>query len=94
MEKSQQFRLTGFLDAGNVFESIDDFDAGDLRYSTGFSTVWFAGIGIITMSLGFFPSTTSPATSDRRFSSPSGRRFRILERPGSSQLSQVCKTAS
>ena len=27
VEKSQQFRLTGFLDAGNVFESIDDFAA-------------------------------------------------------------------
>ena len=38
---------------GSVFGSIDDFSAGDLRYSTGFSTVWFAGIGIITMSWGF-----------------------------------------
>ena len=53
VDKSQQFRLTGFLDAGNVFESIDDFDGGELRYSAGFSTIWFAGIGIITMSWGF-----------------------------------------
>ena len=53
VDQSTQFRLTGFLDAGNVFESFDDFDTGELRYSTGFSTIWFAGIGIITTSWGF-----------------------------------------
>ena len=53
VDQSTQFRLTGFLDAGNVFASLDDFDAGELRYSTGFSTIWFAGIGIITTSWGF-----------------------------------------
>jgi outer membrane protein insertion porin family len=53
VDESTQFRLTGFLDAGNVFASLDEFDAGELRYSTGFSTIWFAGIGIITTSWGF-----------------------------------------
>ena len=53
VDQSTQFRLTGFLDAGSVFASLDDFDAGELRYSTGFSTIWFAGIGIITTSWGF-----------------------------------------
>ena len=52
VDKSTQFRLTGFLDAGNVFESFDDFDGGEIRYSTGLSTIWFAGIGIITTSWG------------------------------------------
>ena len=53
VDKSTQFRLTGFLDAGNVFESLDDFGGDEIRYSTGFSTIWFAGIGVITTSWGF-----------------------------------------
>ena len=74
VEKSQQFRLTGFVDAGNVFESIDDFQAGDLRYSTGFSTVWFAGIGIITMSWGF-PLNDEPGDERQRFQFTIGTTF-------------------
>ena len=74
VEKSQQFRLTGFLDAGNVFGSIDDFSAGDLRYSTGFSTVWFAGIGIITMSWGF-PLNDETGDELQRFQFTIGTTF-------------------
>ena len=74
LEQSQQFRLTSFLDVGNVFDSIDDFDAGELRYSTGFSTVWFAGIGIITMSWGF-PLNDEPGDERQTFQFTIGTTF-------------------
>ena len=74
VDKSTQFRLTGFLDAGNVFASFDDFDAGELRYSTGFSTIWFAGIGIITTSWGF-PLNDEPGDDIQRFQFTIGTTF-------------------
>ena len=74
VDPSQQFRLTGFLDGGNVFESIDDFDANEIRYSTGFSTIWFAGIGIITMSWGF-PLNDEPGDQRQKFQFTIGTTF-------------------
>ncbi len=74
VDKSTQFRLTGFLDAGNVFASFDDFDAGELKYSIGFSTIWFAGIGIITTSWGF-PLNDKPGDDIQRFQFTIGTTF-------------------
>ena len=74
VDESTQFRLTGFLDAGNVFESIDDFEADEIRYSTGFSTIWFAGIGIITTSWGF-PLNAKSGDQVQRFQFTLGTTF-------------------
>ena len=74
VDRSTQFRLTGFLDAGNVFESLDDFDGGEIRYSTGFSTIWFAGIGIITTSWGF-PLNAEDTDDVQRFQFTIGTTF-------------------
>ena len=74
LDESTQFRLTGFLDAGNVFESIDDFEADEIRYSTGFSTIWFAGIGIITTSWGF-PLNAKSGDREQRFQFTIGTTF-------------------
>ena len=74
VDKSTQFRLTGFLDAGNVFASFDEFDADELRYSTGFSTIWFAGIGIITTSWGF-PLNDEAGDELQRFQFTIGTTF-------------------
>ena len=74
VDESTQFRLTGFLDAGNVFESIDDFEADEIRYSTGFSTIWFAGIGIITTSWGF-PLNAKSGDREQRFQFTIGTTF-------------------
>ena len=74
VDRSTQFRLTGFLDAGNVFESLDDFDGGEIRYSTGFSTIWFAGIGIITTSWGF-PLNDEDTDDVQRFQFTIGTTF-------------------
>ena len=74
VDESTQFRLTGFLDAGNVFESIDDFEVDDIRYSTGVSTIWFAGIGIITTSWGF-PLNAKSGDREQRFQFTIGTTF-------------------
>ena len=74
VDKSTQFRLTGFLDAGNVFESFDDFDGGEIRYSTGLSTIWFAGIGIITTSWGV-PLNDKEGDDRQRFQFTLGTSF-------------------
>ena len=74
VDESTQFRLTGFLDAGNVFESIDDFEVDEIRYSAGFSTIWFAGIGIITTSWGF-PLNAKSGDRQQRFQFTIGTTF-------------------
>ena len=74
VDESTQFRLTGFLDAGNVFESIDDFEVDEIRYSTGVSTIWFAGIGIITTSWGF-PLNAKSGDREQRFQFTIGTTF-------------------
>ena len=74
MDRSTQFRLTGFLDAGNVFESVGDFKGDEIRYSTGVSTIWFAGIGIITTSWGF-PLNDEDGDDLQRFQFTLGTTF-------------------
>ncbi len=44
-------RLTWFVDAGNVYRNLDDFDANRLRASTGIALTWQAPIGPIIISL-------------------------------------------
>ena len=38
-----------FLD-GNVFDTVDDFDSGDLRYSVGVSLQWISPFGPLVLS--------------------------------------------
>jgi len=45
------WRLTAFLDAGNVFAEAGDFDAGDLRYSVGLGARWLSHFGPIKVSI-------------------------------------------
>ncbi|RMD71155.1 MAG: outer membrane protein assembly factor BamA [Gammaproteobacteria bacterium] len=47
---SKSVRMGIFFDAGNVFES-GTFDAGELRYSVGFSTQWLSPLGPLSFSL-------------------------------------------
>ena len=52
MKKSpKSLRLTAFLDAGNVYGFGQDFDIGELRYSTGVSATWLSPFGALTFSL-------------------------------------------
>ncbi|NKC14191.1 MAG: outer membrane protein assembly factor BamA [Gammaproteobacteria bacterium] len=48
----KQFRLTGFFDIGNVYGDNQDFDLGDLRYSTGLGAIYLSPLGALTFSWG------------------------------------------
>ena len=48
--ESSTFRITGFLDAGNVYGPKEDFEFDTLRYSTGIAGVWLSPVGPLTMS--------------------------------------------
>jgi outer membrane protein insertion porin family len=50
-KKVRSFRLSTFLDAGNVYSSDEDFDVDKLRYSTGLSAIWFSPLGLLSFSL-------------------------------------------
>ncbi len=50
---SNAARVSAFVDFGNVFASADEFDAGELRASTGVALLWRAPIGPISISYAF-----------------------------------------
>ncbi|HEY9199677.1 MAG TPA: outer membrane protein assembly factor BamA [Gammaproteobacteria bacterium] len=49
--KVNSFRMSTFMDIGNVFASYDDFDSGDLRYSVGVGATWLSPLGALSFSL-------------------------------------------
>ncbi|SFK27981.1 Beta-barrel assembly machine subunit BamA [Lysobacter sp. cf310] len=48
-----QARVSAFIDVGNVYKNYDEFDAGDLRASTGISLMWRSPMGPISISYAF-----------------------------------------
>ncbi|MGC1951779.1 MAG: outer membrane protein assembly factor BamA, partial [Gammaproteobacteria bacterium] len=53
MEDSKSFRLGTFFDIGNVYSDVASFDAKELRYSVGVSSLWISPLGPLAVSLGF-----------------------------------------
>ena len=51
MEENSSFRMGVFFDAGQVYQNLQSFDAGELRYASGVSAVWLSPIGPLTFSL-------------------------------------------
>ena len=49
-KKIRSFRLSGFIDVGNVYHEDENFDAGLLRYSAGLSAIWVSPFGPISIS--------------------------------------------
>ncbi len=47
----KSFRLSAFLDAGNVFGYNEDFDVDFIRVSTGLSAIWASPLGLLTISV-------------------------------------------
>jgi outer membrane protein insertion porin family len=45
LSNSKQFRLSAFVDAGNVYGAEQSYSLGDLRYSTGLGVSWFSPFG-------------------------------------------------
>jgi outer membrane protein insertion porin family len=48
--KSSAARVSAFVDFGNVFRNTDEFDASELRASTGLALLWRAPVGPISIS--------------------------------------------
>ncbi|MDT8310765.1 MAG: outer membrane protein assembly factor BamA [Methylophaga sp.] len=47
----RSFRLSTFLDVGNVYDVDQSFDASLLRYSTGLSAIWISPFGAMSFSI-------------------------------------------
>lgn len=45
LKDSNQFKMSAFVDAGNVFGTNDSYDFGELRYSAGFGVSWISPFG-------------------------------------------------
>lgn len=45
LKNSSQFRLSAFVDAGNVYGENESISLGELRYSTGIGVSWFSPFG-------------------------------------------------
>ena len=72
--ESNAFRLTAFLDTGEVYGSSEGFELGSLRYSTGIGAVWLSPVGPMTMSFAY-PLRTEPDDETQRFQFTFGTSF-------------------
>lgn len=52
-ENSKSFRISTFLDAGNVYAGFEDFSTDELRTSYGFQALWVTPVGVLTFSWGW-----------------------------------------
>ncbi|MDM8569296.1 outer membrane protein assembly factor BamA [Thiotrichales bacterium HSG1] len=50
-ENIRSFRISAFVDAGNVYAFDEDFDSSEIRYSTGLSAIWLSPVGVLSFSL-------------------------------------------
>mgnify|MGYP003574162612 CR=1 FL=1 len=50
-KKSRSFRISTFVDAGNVYGADEKFDTSELRYSAGLSAIWLSPLGVLSFSL-------------------------------------------
>ena len=48
--EAKNLKMSAFIDAGNVFEDADAFDADEIRYSAGVGVVWLSPIGPFEIS--------------------------------------------
>ncbi len=51
LSENKSLRMSTFIDIGNVYPSQSDFDAAELRYSTGLALGWFSPLGALNFSL-------------------------------------------
>jgi len=51
VKDSSAYRLSGFVDIGNVFAEAGDFDIAELRYTTGLSGAWISPFGLLRISI-------------------------------------------
>ncbi|MGI9303763.1 MAG: outer membrane protein assembly factor BamA, partial [Gammaproteobacteria bacterium] len=51
VEEASNTRFVVFVDAGNVFGDVGDFEFGELRASTGLGLTWITPVGALTFAL-------------------------------------------
>lgn len=51
VKDSNAWRFTGFVDAGNIYGSDEDFDLAELRASAGLGVTWLSPFGALTVSV-------------------------------------------
>ncbi|WP_198264066.1 outer membrane protein assembly factor BamA [sulfur-oxidizing endosymbiont of Gigantopelta aegis] len=51
VKDSSAYRLSGFVDMGNVFATAGDFEIGELRYTTGIAGAWLSPFGLLRVSM-------------------------------------------
>ena len=51
LKDNKNLRFSTFFDIGNVYAEVNDFDAGELRYSAGLSMQWITPLGPLVMSV-------------------------------------------
>lgn len=73
-DTERSFRLSTFIDAGNVFASKDDFDTSELRSSYGLSAVWLTPVGALTFNWAW-PINTKPGDETESFQFAIGAPF-------------------
>jgi outer membrane protein insertion porin family len=71
---SKAFRLTTFVDAGNVFGSGQSFEFQELRASAGITAIWLSPFGPLTVSFGW-PFNDQPGDSIQNFQFTLGTAF-------------------
>ena len=50
VESGKSVRFSAFIDTGNVYTDVDNFDANQLRYSAGLTAIWLTPIAPLTFS--------------------------------------------
>jgi outer membrane protein insertion porin family len=71
---SKAFRITTFVDAGNVFGPGQKFEFEELRASAGISGIWVSPFGPLTISFGY-PLNDQPEDDIQNFQFTLGTTF-------------------
>ena len=70
----KQARVTGFIDAGNVYGPDEDIEFDDIRYSSGVSAIWISPFGAISASYAV-PFATKSTDQEQNFQFTFGTSF-------------------
>lgn len=70
----KNFRISGFMDAGSVYNTNDSIDLGQMRYSLGISMKWASPFGLISTSIAQ-PFNDQPTDKIQQFQFTFGSSF-------------------
>jgi outer membrane protein insertion porin family len=74
LEEIKSVRMSGFVDAGNVYTSGQSFDLNDLRMSVGIAGIWMSPFGMLSISVAQ-PFRDQPGDDIQRFQFNFGTNF-------------------